>query len=145
MSGPVRITGLRELRRDLKRLEPEGAWKATLKDAGMQAGEVVAGDARSRAARGATTLAGTGASMGHEAIASIRVLAQQTRVYVAGGSARIAWFAGWNFGSGGGHRQFPAKRSPDYTLYSAIEDNQADFVEAYKDGIDKLMEQYGFK
>src|SRR5688500_1337954 len=122
--GRIQVHGLKELRRDLKALDAEGSYKAELRDAGKKAAEVVAEEARSRARRGATTISGTHASMGGAAIASIRSLAGQTRATVALGKASIAHAGGWEFGSGGAHRQFPRKKTGGYNLYPAIADKR---------------------
>jgi hypothetical protein len=72
MGNPeIRVTGLRELRKALKDMEGDDTWKQELKDAGRDAAEVVAAEGRSLAARGATTLAGTHASMGSAAISPV--------------------------------------------------------------------------
>lgn len=141
-TGRIEVTGLKELRRDLKALDAEGAYKAQLRDAGKQAAEVVAEEARNRARRGAVTLAGTRASMGGAAIASIRSLAGQTRATVALGKASIPYAGGWEFGSGGANRQFPARRQGGYNLYPAIEDKREEVIKVYSREIGALLKRY---
>lgn len=142
MSASVKVTGLRELRRELRRLEPASEWQPALKAAGRAAGQIVADDATSSAAAGATTISGKHASMGSAALATIRVLAQQARVFIAGGRASLAYYGGWEFGSSGRHRQFPPKRGADgYNIYPAIAKNRDEIIQTYVKGIGPLLER----
>ena len=143
MAGKVQVHGLKELRRDLKALDSTGGYKAELRDAGKKAAEVVAEEARSRARRGATTISGTSASMGGAAIASIRALAGQTKATVALGKASIPYAGGWEFGSGGAHRQFPRKTPRGYNLYPAIDDKREEVIEVYSREIGSLLKRHG--
>lgn len=141
-AGRIEVHGLKELRRDLKALDAEGSYKAELRDAGKKAAEVVAEETRQRARRGATTIAGTHASMGGAAIGSIRSLAGQTRATVALGKASIPYAGGWEFGSGGAHRQFPRKKQDGYNLYPAIKDKRNEVIEVYSREIGHLLKRY---
>lgn len=140
MSAPhIEVHGLKEMRRELKKLEDKSVWVPELKAAGMAAGEIGRADARRLAAAGATTRSGKHATMGHQALDTIRVLAQQTRVFIAGGKASTPWFAGWE--GYGRARQFPPARTDGYNIWPAIERNQPQIVEAYAKGIDPLIKR----
>lgn len=138
----VRVEGLRELRKELRALEGDGSWKAELREAGKAAAEVVASEARRTAAQGMTTLAGTPATMGGRAVASIRALAGQTRATVAGGKTSIPYYAGWEFGSAGHFRQFPPKAGSSHNLYPAIERKRGEVIRVYGDHIDALTRKH---
>lgn len=142
MPNKIVVTGLRELRRDLAALDQDGAYKERLKAAGKRAATVVSDEARSTAKRGASTLSGAHATMGAAAIESIRPLAGQTRATVAGGKAKLPYFGGWEFGSHGRHRQFPAARRDGYNIYPAIKRRQREIVAAYRAEIDALLRDY---
>ena len=142
MPNRIEVTGLKELRKELRALESDGTWKAELRAAGKAAAEVVATEARRTASQGQVTLAGTPASMGGAAVASIRALAGQTRATVAGGKASIPYFGGWEFGSGGAYRQFPRKAGSSHNLYPAIERKRGEVVRVYGDEIDRLTKRH---
>lgn len=144
MPNRIEVTGLKELRRELRALESDGAWKAELREAGLAAGRIVVEDARRSASAGLTTLAGTPASMGGAAIASIRALAGQTRATVAGGKASIPYFGGWEFGSKGKYRQFPRAGAPhgSHNLYRAVAENKQQIVDVYTEQLDQLIHRH---
>lgn len=143
MRGRVRVEGLKELRKELRSLEGDDAWKGELREAGKAAAEVVAAEARRTAAGGRSTLAGSNATMGSRAVASIRALAGQTRATVAGGKGTIPYFGGWEFGSTGRYRQFPAKaRNGSHHIYPAIDSKQDEIVRLYSGRIDILMKKH---
>lgn len=138
----VDVEGLRDLRKRLAQLESDGSWKTGLKQAGFRAATIVADEARSSAARGATTLAGSAATMGARALATIRALAAQTRATVAGGSAGVPWFGGWEFGSSGRYRQFPAKKAGGRNLYPALARTRDEVIAVYTRELDQVVERY---
>lgn len=143
MPSVVRVEGLKELRKELRALEGDDAWKGELREAGKAAAEVVAAEARRTAASGRSTLSGANATMGSRAVATIRALAGQTRATVAGGKASVPHFGGWEFGSTGRFRQFPAKaRKGSHNIYPAIEAKQREIVRVYGDRIDVLMKKH---
>lgn len=144
MSGNVRVNveGLRELRKRLAQLEGDASWKPALRDAGKAAAEVVAAEARVSAARGAVTLAGTPASMGARALGTIRALAAQTRATVAGGSAGVPWFGGWEFGSSGAYPQFPPKVKGGRNLYPALARTRDEVIAVYTRELDQVIERF---
>lgn len=142
MAGPIR-TNIREVRRDLKRLEPEGTWKPEMKEAGLAAADVVAEETRSNAQRGATTAAGTHATMGSAAISSIRSQASARGASVALGQGPSRRYAPqWNFG--GRARQFPRPTAPDYALYRALASKGDEVVRVYREHMDRLLKRFTF-
>lgn len=138
----ITVIGLRELRRDLKALDNEGGYKPRLREAGLRVARIVADEARANARRGATTLAGTRATMGSVAIESIRPLAGQARATVAGGRKSLPYYTGWEFGSAGRNRQFPATRSGGYNLYPAVVSKRGEVLAAYRAEIERLLTDY---
>ena len=134
----VRVVGLRELRRDLRRLEDDSAWRPALRNAGYGAATIVATEAKQTATRGATTISGKRASMGAAAIATIRPLAGQTRAQVAGGKASLAYFGGWEFGSNGRYPQFPRARKSGYNIYPAIVRKRDEVIRFYVKALDDV-------
>lgn len=128
----VRVEGLKELRRDLRKLAEDETWKPALREAGRRAAGVAVDEAKSIA---------SGTRAGHEAIETIRALAGQTKAQIAGGTARVVWFAGWNFGSSR-YKQFPPKAKPDYFLFESVERKREEIVRVYADAIDQLVGQY---
>lgn len=143
MAGPaVRVQGLKEARRALRTLSDDGTWKPELRAVNKSAAEIVVVEARSRAARGGTNLAGGPARLGSKGIGSIRALASQTKATVAGGGASVPWYGGSDFGSGGAHRQFPAKLKKGRFIYPAIDDKMTEILRAYTRGLDRLTSKY---
>lgn len=128
----VRVEGLKELRRDLRRLHSDGEWKPGLRGAGLRAANVGVTEARRIA---------SGTRAGHEAINTIRALAGQSRAQIAGGSARVVWFTGWNFGSSR-YKQFPGRTEPDYFLFTAVERKQPEIVRVYTSAIDEVVGRF---
>jgi hypothetical protein len=134
----VDVIGGRELRKALKELEGDDAWKGELRQGGLEVAQIVATEAQRTASAGATTISGKHASMGSRAIATIRPLAGQTRATVALGKASAPEAAGWEWGSGGAYRQFPRKKKDGYNLYPALERKRAEVIEAYGKVIDRV-------
>jgi hypothetical protein len=138
MAAQIKVTGLKELRRTLKEMEGDDSWRAELASVNREAADVAVTEAQSLARRGGTTLAGSHASMGSTAIATIRAGGGATRATITGGRASVPWWGGWNFGSGGAHRQFPNKGNPDNSLYKSIENKRDEITETYTRGIDRF-------
>jgi len=138
----VKTTGLKELRRDLKRLEPEGEWKPEMRAAGLASAQVVADEARRRLSQGATTKSGKHATGGSVLIGSVRAQASQRGASVAlGQGPSRAYAAQWNFG--GRARQFPGPKAPDYGLYTALSTKGEEVARVYRDQIDGLLKRHG--
>lgn len=94
---------------------------------------------------------------GHAVTDSIRGLGSQTRAQIAGGSNRVPWFAGHNYGSqqlrrtarGGHTTQFP-RRAPKrgrgnvgYILEQAVEEQLPEGLTAYARMLDDLLGGHG--
>ena len=61
---------------------------------------------------------------------------------MAGGGAAVPYFGGWEFGSGGAYRQFPAKASGSHNIYPAIDRKAGEVIEFYGDAIDALTRKH---
>lgn len=133
--GRVRVEGLRELRRDLRKLSRDETWKGDLRDAGLQAATIVANDARASALRAVNP------RMGRRAANTIRPLASQTNARVAAGRANVPWTMGHIWGSSR-FPQFPPRRKGGYHLYPAIERQQDRVIEIYSRAIAKLIDKH---
>lgn len=125
----VRVTGLRELRKELRALEDDATWKPRLRQAGLGAAQIVASDAGRSAAA---------SRMGSRAAATYRALAGQTRATVAAGSAAIPWVMGHEWGSSR-YRQFPAVNRGGYHLYPAITRQRDKVIEYYADALEDIV------
>ena len=136
----IQVEGMKEVRKALRTFSTDNGWRAPLKDAYGDVARLVEIEAQTRARRGATTLAGTSASMGGRAAGSIKGKGTTTGASLQGGKG-IAYFAGWNFGSKGAFRQFPAKATPDYAMYAAVADKREqimnEFAESVGDALDR--------
>lgn len=137
MVDQIQITGLKELRRELKAADAKfpreiGALNKRLVN------QLFVPAAKSKAA------GRTNPRTGHDVINSIRGLGSQTRAQIAGGSNRVRWFAGHEFGSQR-FRQFAA-RSPrkgrgnaGYFLYPAVYENMPRALDAYGVMLDAVL------
>lgn len=133
--GRIEVHGLKELRRDLRRLDTTGAYKAELRDAGRKAADVVATEGR-RTAMGAAN-----PRMGSVAAGSIRSLAGQARATVAGGRASVPWYVGHEFGSVR-YRQFPRRTPGGRHLYPALARKRNEVIRVYSDEIGGLLKRH---
>lgn len=136
----IAVTGLKETRKAFRDFGADNGWRGPFKDAFGTVAGVVQDAAQSRARSGATTLAGTHASMGSKAIASIKGKGTTTSATLTAFKG-VPWGPGWNFGSSGAHRQFPAKTTPDYNLYKAVEDKREQINNEFLEAIDYALEQ----
>lgn len=136
----IKVDGMRELRKSLRDLSDDNGWRAPLKEAYGTVGKLVEGEAQSRARRGAVTLSGTSASMGAKAVASIKGKGTTTGASLVAFKG-IPWGSGWNFGSSGRYRQFPAKVTPDYNLYRSVEDKREQITNEFLDVIEAALDQ----
>ena len=135
----VAVVGLTETRKAFRDFGADTSWREPFKGAYGRAAQIGQDEGQSRARRGATTLAGTHASMGGAAVGSIRGKGTTTAATLTAFKG-IPWGPGWNFGSTGRYRQFPAKATPDYNLYAGIaakrEEIETVFIEAIGDALD---------
>lgn len=150
MGEYVKIEGLKELRRDLKKMD--GALPKEIARINRQVVRAIAvPDAKRRAA------ARSNPRVGRKVLDSIKGTGSQTRAQIVGGGARVPWFKGMEFGSNqvrrtarGGHTtQFPT-RSPKrgrglegYFLYPAVYNNFPRIRDAYQDMLDALIRDSG--
>lgn len=146
MSGRIQITGLRELRRELKAVDDRFPKEIARLNKRL-VNQLFVPDAKRRAAGRANP------RPGHQVIDTIRGLGSQTRAQMALGRARVPWAVGHEFGSNqvrrtarGGHTtQFPP-RSPSkgrgnagYFFYPSIYDNLPRAMDAYADMLTLLL------
>lgn len=144
----VRVEGLDELRRELRRLDDAGL-SDRLKDANYRAGEIVVRRARQRAA--------ALGRMQQKAAGTLRPSMQAARAVVTLGDNKrtgIAFALGAEFGAGRdivdpgrnrgrrGLNQFEPwrgrSRDAGYFLWPGIRDSTAEIVDAYGDEIERI-------
>lgn len=141
----VRVEGLDELRRELRRLDDAGL-SDRLKDANQKAAEVVVRRARQRAA--------ALGRMQQKAADTLRPARQAARAVVTLGRASVPFALGAEFGAGQdivtagrnrgrrGLNQFEPwrgrSRDAGYFLWPGIRDSTAEIVDAYGDEIERI-------
>lgn len=142
MSGSIRAEGLKELRRDFKRAGDSLPKEIAAVNKRL-VNQVFVPAAKGKAAGRSNPRAG------HDVVNSIRGLGSQTRAQIAGGSNRVRWFGGHNYGSGGRYKQFP-KRAPrrgrgnvGYILEQGVEAELPRLLTAYEKMLVGLMEVRG--
>ena len=128
--GVVAVEGLDELRRELRKLDDAGLTDQ-LKDANKKVADLVVARAQGRASTG----------MERKAAGSLRSSRQAARAQVVGGSVKVPFFGGAEFGSLR-YRQFKAwtgsNSQSGYFLYPAIREATDDIVELYGDEVMKI-------
>lgn len=150
MGERIAITGLRELRRELKAADAKFPKEIAALNKQL-VNQLFVPAARANAAARANPRAGS------RVLASIRGLGSQTRATIAGGSARVPWFAGHEWGSRGvirgnsrrgqkGHTRMFPPRSPQrgrgnagYILTPAVYENMPRALTAYGAMLDDLL------
>jgi hypothetical protein len=139
-SGPasIQVEGGKELRKSLKTFSDDNGWRAPLRDAYRKVGTMTESEAKSLAGQGRPTLGGSVATMGGQAIGSIRGKGTTTGATLEAFKG-VPHGPGWNFGSSGRYRQFPSKSKPDYALYQAVENKRDEIVETFGDEIDAAL------
>jgi hypothetical protein len=131
VADSIRITGLAELRRELRALE--GKWPSALQKVNKAIAEDVAEGTRSNLA-----------SMGGSAVkaaSTVKALAQQTRaqVKVGGGSGVASEVAMGNLWGSRRFKQFPPPKDGGYALYPTINAMRTDIEDRYLDLLDDLL------
>lgn len=142
-AGTVKVAGLRELSRELRKLDDAGLI-GELKDANYAVASLVVDAARDRAS----------SKMERRAADSLKASRQAARAQVTGGGARVPFFGGAEFGGFSeqprqrvtgtytGFRQFKPWRGSGtgagYFLYPAIRDETDRIVEMYGDALDEI-------
>jgi hypothetical protein len=158
-SSTVAVSGLREFRNELRRLQTEsgGDGSALLKDANWKVAQFVVGRAQSRA--------GTVGRQQARAAESLRASKTVNRAQVAGGSAKMPFFFGAEFGAKQnilrserraagwagpgrylGFRQFKQWRKPGggntgYFLFPTLRAETQNIIDFYADELDKVAAQ----
>jgi hypothetical protein len=129
-AGVVAVQGLDDLRRELRKLADAGLTDQ-LKDANKAVADLVVAGAQSAAST----------RMERRAASSLRSSRQAARAQVVGGSAKVPFFGGAEFGSLR-YRQFRpwtgSNSQSGYFLYPTIRDLSDDIVELYGDEIEKI-------
>jgi hypothetical protein len=142
----VRISGLKELRRELRKLENAATWTGALRDVNRAAAAEALAEVQ-RLARSQPRVIGKRRRPEREHwsdyVNSFRVVASQTSAGIRLGSTvrRKGWHAATNFGAGNRYRQFPPSAIPDYALYRGIERALPKVLDKYGDMLDDLTKK----
>ncbi len=133
MADRIEVTGLKELRRELKAVD--AAFPKQLQQANKKAAELVAEGTRAAF----NSMAGSAPKVAPK----VAALAQQTRaqVRVGGGSGVGAEVAMGNLWGSKRFKQFPPPVAGGYALYPTIAARTDEIVEAYADEIDDLLKR----
>lgn len=138
---PVEVTGLRELRRDFRRVEdPESLTELRV---GLKAAaEIVAAEARSRVP-----------SKSGRARASVRATSGGNSVFVKGGKASVPYYGWLDFGSRTPKRGNPRSVGPwsgsgvaagkGRFIYPAIDAKQVQVAQAVETAMDRALHRRG--
>lgn len=133
MADRIQVTGLKELRRELKAVD--ATFPKQLQKANKKVAELVAEGTRSAfsAMRGSAP----------KVAPTVKALAQQTRaqVRVGGGSGVGAEVAMGNLWGATRYPQFPPHVAGGYALYPTIAAKSDEIIEAYADEIDDLLQR----
>lgn len=127
----VQITGLKELRRELRKLEDAKAWSNRLKDEHVKIARMVVdrGNVLAKKRTQMVLAAKSNRAVRSVSGASIRM----------GGVGRARdWALGAQFGSER-FRQFPPHVKGGYTIYPALGDLRKEIVQVYADGIERIV------
>lgn len=133
MADQVRVTGLKELRRELKALE--GAWPRELQKVNKAIAELVAEGTRDKL----SYMPGSAPKV----VPTVKALAQQMRavVKVGGGSTIGGIVAMGNIWGAKRYPQFPAHIRGGYALYPTITENHEEITVRYLEMIDDLLKR----
>lgn len=143
MADAVKVTGLKELIRELKKLDDAGLVNE-LKDANYKVAQLVVNKAQGNAS----------GRMESAAAASLKPGRQAAKAVVSGGGAAVPFFGGAEFGAGQnklrntargavrGWNQFvPWTGQTGRFLYPAIRSSMDEIVELYGDEIEKITKR----
>lgn len=132
----VEIEGLRELRRDLRRLDGDGEWKAAIRGVNLRAANKVAATARQ------SMLGASSPRAGHVAAGTIKGLAGQSSASVSGGLASVPWYMGHEMGSAR-YRQFPRRAANgSHHIYPAIKRDMPAVIDMYRREMDLVVRRF---
>jgi hypothetical protein len=135
----IAAIGLKETRKAFKDFGADNSWRGPFRESYGAAAAVAEGEAQSLAGQSRPTLGGSVATMGSRARGSIRGKGTTTAATLTAGKG-VPHFAGWNFGSSGRFRQFPAKTKPDYNLYKAVENKREEIQDVFLDKIGEALD-----
>lgn len=146
INAGVQVSGLKELRRDLRRVD--AALPQELRATNRRVGEqIVLPAARQRAGSTFRNVAGGTFHAGAALAGTIRILSQQTAAQIAMGGARFPFAGGAEWGSTGKNpraRQFPLRGSNrGFILFPVVRERQEEIRKAYAEALDGLLEQAG--
>jgi hypothetical protein len=129
----IQVTGLKELRKELK--AADAAFPKELQKANKKIAELVADGTRA-------AFSGMGGSAPKVA-PTVKALAQQARaqVKVGGGSGVGAEVAMGNLWGSKRYKQFPPPVDAGYALYPTLKAKNDEIVEAYGDLLDDLLKR----
>ena len=132
----VRVQGLDKFRSELRKIQQSGGADgiALLKEANYRVASMVVGKAQSRAS--------SIGPMQAKAAASLRPGRQQARAVVSGGSARMPFFYGAEFGALQ-YKQFlpwkkPGNGNTGYFLFPTMKAETQNIIKMYGDELDKI-------
>lgn len=132
----VKVQGLDKFRSELRKLQQSGGSDgiALLKEANYQVALMVVGKAQSRAS--------SVGPMQARAASSLRPGRQQARAVVSGGSARVPFFFGAEFGALQ-YKQFlpwkkPGNGNTGYFLFPTMKAETQNIINMYGDELDKI-------
>jgi hypothetical protein len=141
----IRVDGLKEFRRELRKLASDGTWTSALRDVNREVAQEALREVQALA-RSQPRVIGKRRrpERGHwsDYVGNFRVVASQTSAGVRLGTTtrRGGWYLGSNFGSIG-KKQFPPQGSPDHALYKGIERAMPRVVDAYGRELDRLAKR----
>jgi hypothetical protein len=122
VQAAVRVEGLAQLNRELRRLASDRTWQKELGLTNQKAAKIPVAPMKRQAPRGATGGLST----------SPRALKAAGRVAIAVGSAKVPYAGPINFG-------WPARNiAPQEFIYKSITETHDEFMEIYLDMIDDL-------
>ncbi len=133
MADSIKVTGLKELRRELKQVDAD--FPKQLRKANKAVADLVAEGTRSAFSR----MGGSAPKVAP----TVKALAQQVRaqVKVGGGSGVGAEVAMGNLWGSKRFRQFPPSVPGGYGLYPTLAEKADEIVETYADAVDDLMKR----
>lgn len=127
----VKVVGLSDLRRELKKLDDSDEFNAELKEVNFEIADTVVGRAK--------VFAST--KLQRRAAQSLKAGRGASRATISGGGAQTPFFGGAEFGSIQ-YTQFEPWRGNDrsagYFLYPTIRNSTDEIVEMYGDALEKI-------
>jgi len=140
-------TGLKELRANLKALDPLLARELTArtKEIGRT---IVLPEAQRRVGTSFVNAAGRQTHFGHVLAGSLRILAQSKGGQLVMGGAKTPYAAGMAWGTTGGNpkaRQFPIRTGMGFVLYPSVATKQQEIRDAYGEMLADVLAQAGLR